>query len=289
MDKFNNILFPVDFSPQAAAAVPYVLEMAAVHQAQVTLYHAAWPPLPWYPSDGGVPVIDFNPGEMVALAGEQLEKFKERHFRGTSAGVIVEPGEPAAAIDAFAAERQIDLIMMPTHGCGFFRRLLLGSVTAKVLHDTHCAVWTGVHVEEEPPDGHKPISSMVCAIDLEPETPQLVRKAMELAEQHHATLHLVHCMPSAEAHLDKYFRAEFEPRLIAAVQEEIKALDQKLGKQFEVHLQAGVVPKVVRQGALHFGADLLVVARGVLQHKLGRLRTNTYSIIRDAPCPVISF
>ena len=34
--------------------------------------------------------------------------------------------------------------MMPTHGCGPLRRFLLGSVTAKVLHDVSTAVWTGL-------------------------------------------------------------------------------------------------------------------------------------------------
>ncbi len=40
---------------------------------------------------------------------------------------------------------------MPTHGYGPFRRFILGSVTAKVLHDADCPVWTGVHLEEAPP------------------------------------------------------------------------------------------------------------------------------------------
>ena len=42
---------------------------------------------------------------------------------------------------------------MPTHGYGPFRRFILGSNTAKVLHDADCPVWTGVHVEEIPAFG----------------------------------------------------------------------------------------------------------------------------------------
>ncbi len=37
---------------------------------------------------------------------------------------------------------ELDLIMMPTHGGRHFRSLLIGSVTAKVLHDVRCPVWT---------------------------------------------------------------------------------------------------------------------------------------------------
>ena len=39
------------------------------------------------------------------------------------------------------------VILMPTHGYGPFRRFILGSNTAKVLHDADCPVWTGVHLE----------------------------------------------------------------------------------------------------------------------------------------------
>jgi hypothetical protein len=34
------------------------------------------------------------------------------------------------------------MILMPTHGYGPFRQMLLGSVTAKVLHDSKCPVLT---------------------------------------------------------------------------------------------------------------------------------------------------
>jgi nucleotide-binding universal stress UspA family protein len=53
-------------------------------------------------------------------------------------------------------------------------------------------------------------------------------------------------------------------------------------------LGAGEVSHVVRQAALHHGADLVVIGRGHATRTLGRLRTNVYSIIRESPCPVIS-
>jgi hypothetical protein len=34
--------------------------------------------------------------------------------------------------------------------------------------------------------------------------------------------------------------------------------------------------------------DLLVIGRGVIEERLGRLRTNAYDIIRSSPCPVLS-
>src|SRR5207245_2957797 len=62
-----------------------------------------------------------------------------------AAGAIVSLGDPAAEITHYAEKNQVDLIMMPTHGYGRFRNMLLGSVTAKVLHDAHCPIWTAAH------------------------------------------------------------------------------------------------------------------------------------------------
>ncbi len=53
-------------------------------------------------------------------------------------------------------------------------------------------------------------------------------------------------------------------------------------------LGAGEVSHVVRDSALGHSADLVVIGRGRATRTLGRLRSNVYSIIRDAPCPVIS-
>jgi nucleotide-binding universal stress UspA family protein len=57
-------------------------------------------------------------------------------------------GDPAVAIVELARSEGMDLIIMPTHVYGRFRRLILGWTTAKLLHDADCAVLTGVHIEE---------------------------------------------------------------------------------------------------------------------------------------------
>jgi len=64
--------------------------------------------------------------------------------------VVLLKGDPAECIVRVAQENAVDLIVMPTHAHGRFRRFLLGSVTAKVLHDTDCPVLTGVHHEDKP-------------------------------------------------------------------------------------------------------------------------------------------
>jgi nucleotide-binding universal stress UspA family protein len=48
---------------------------------------------------------------------------------------VVLQGDPARQFVDFAHSSNTDLIVMPTHGYGQFRQFILGSITAKVLHD----------------------------------------------------------------------------------------------------------------------------------------------------------
>src|SRR2546430_1656501 len=81
----------------------------------------------------------------------------------------------------YAQDQGADLIMMPTHGYGVFRSLLLGSVTAKVLHDAACPVWTGVHVEETPPASAE-FANIMCAVDLTEKSIPAMQFASKLAQ-----------------------------------------------------------------------------------------------------------
>jgi nucleotide-binding universal stress UspA family protein len=75
--------------------------------------------------------------------------------------------------------------------------------------------------------------------------------------------------------------ARFWSKTVAKLQEEA-------GVAAPLCLGAGEVSHVVRDSALGHSADLVVIGRGRATHTLGRLRSHVYSIIRDAPCPVIS-
>jgi hypothetical protein len=76
---------------------------------------------------------------------------------------VVLEGDPARQIVDYAHEEKVDLIVMPTHGYGPFRQFILGSITAKVLHDADCPVWTGVHLEEAPQVTEPHRSGISCA------------------------------------------------------------------------------------------------------------------------------
>jgi nucleotide-binding universal stress UspA family protein len=287
MRAFQKILFPVDLSDSCTATAPYVAAMARRYNAEVTLLHVLEMPsgmIPdWY--GGAVPIIDTS--AIWEAETQATQSYLKDKFQGLKVQRMVVRGDAAGAIDDYARENGTDLIMMPTHGYGLFRTLLLGSVTAKVLHDTACPVWTGVHVEDSPAVSPE-FATVMCAVDRTEDSVAAMRFACRLAQENHARLFLVHAIPGAEVAPEKYFDTDLRHYLEEDARKTIGQLQQSAGVGAPLCLGAGEVSHVVRDSALGHTADLIVIGRGHATRTLGRLRSNVYSIIRDAPCPVIS-
>lgn len=204
------------------------------------------------------------------------------------AEAVVEEGDPSFDIAEYARNHAVDLIMMPTHGYGKFRSLLLGSVVSKVLHDADCAVWTAPHVEDPSMLAHLPCRSILVAVDRGVEQVPVLRCAAELAKEMGASLTLVHAVPGAETQTFETGGDEFSLFLLDAARKEMAKLQAEAGTSFEATVAAGKVGQVVRQTALDRHADLTIIGRGVMHEVFGRLRTQSYQIIRESPCPVLS-
>jgi nucleotide-binding universal stress UspA family protein len=287
MRAFQKILFPVDMSDSCTATAPFVEAMARKYNAEVTLLHVLEMPsglIPdWY--GGAVPVIDTT--AIWQAETEAAQSYLTDKFQGIKIHRVVVQGDAARSIDDYARENGTDLIMMPTHGYGLFRTLLLGSVTAKVLHDSPCPVWTGVHVEDTPAVSPE-FATIMCGVDRTEDSVATMRFACRLAHDNNAKLFLVHAIPGAEIAPDKYFDTDLRQYLEQDARKTIAHLQEVAGLAAPLCLGAGEVSHVVRDSALGHSADLVVIGRGKSTRTLGRLRSNVYSIIRDAPCPVIS-
>jgi nucleotide-binding universal stress UspA family protein len=284
MKTFSHILFPVDFSERCKAARPVVESWARRFHAKVTLLHTIQIPISSYGGADGYPIIVDVPG-LEAGAAKRLDRV-EIGVPGVTR--IVKMGDPAHEIVQYAAKNGVDLIMMATHGYGTFRSLLLGSTAAKVLHDAHCPVWTSAHIEAIPVEARTEIHSILCAIEVGKEAVPLIHSAQELAEACQAKLRLAHAVPVDETRPEKYLEGDLRAALVKTSSEEIAALQKQAGTDLEVCLEAGQVSHVVREAALAYHADLVVTGWGKLHLTFGRLRSTTYAIIRDSPCPVLS-
>jgi nucleotide-binding universal stress UspA family protein len=287
MQTFQKILFPVDMSDSCQAAAPWVEKMAKRFNASVTLLHVLEMP-PAYATDwyGFMAMVDMSAIRDSRI--NELSVFLKDEFAGIPVSRVMLEGAPETIISRYAREQGFDLIMMPTHGYGTFRSLLLGSVTAKVLHDAVCPVWTGVHVEQAPPPAPK-FESIMCAIDLTEKSIPAMKFAARLSEDVRAKLWLVHAVPGADVRPEKYFDGDLQQYLEEEARKTIQDMQTTAGiKAAGICLGAGDAARVVREAAEHHAAELVVAGRGHATRTLGRLRTRVYSIIRESPCPVIS-
>jgi len=286
MLAIKHILFPIDFSERCCAAAPFVEAMGPRFGAKITLMSVATPY--WYAGgDPGVPmVIDMD--EVTGQLRQRLDNALTRELSGFEVDRVVDVGDPAEIITRYAHHEGVDLIMMPTHGYGPFRSFLLGSVTAKVLHDAQCPVWTAAHVEEHPVKDHAACRNVLCAVDGTPKSAPLVEWAAQFAKHNGASLRLVHVIGGIEGWPERQINQEFEEMMRKEARAVVERLERGICVEAPLCVATGDVAGAVREEARRHGADLVVIGRGLLHETLGRLRTHSYGIIRQAPCPVIS-
>ncbi len=198
---------------------------------------------------------------------------------------LVAKGDPAHAIVLTSRDEKADLIVMPSHGFGAFYRFLLGSVTAKVLHESECPVWTGAHLEEAP--AKLDLRHILCALDLKAHSQTTIVRATEWAAEFGARLTLVHVTPGVEMYGPggTYVDEKWKAMLVNTAMERMAAFQQGMGTHLEVLIVNGDVPGALQRAAKDAQADLLMVG---CRPSGGRLRTNGYAIIRESQIPVLS-
>jgi nucleotide-binding universal stress UspA family protein len=289
MPLLERILVPVDFSERSLGASRYVEAFAANRECDITLVHVTTP-LNYELSaiDIGGAALDELNSDRAAEYRARLDEFLKDELAPFHVDRVLLDGDPARRIVEYAHENRTSLIVMPTHGYGLFRRFLLGSVTAKVLHDADCPIMTGVHVEGAP-NGHDiRFRKVIAALDLCPgQALKPLAWAAKFAEEYGAELTVAHAYPS----LDRRGGEEVEGWRDTArrtAEEELLRMQQKLGLNVPMVMEAGDPATIVSSLAARESADLLVIGRGSAAGVFGRLRANAYGIIRQSPCPVVS-
>jgi nucleotide-binding universal stress UspA family protein len=279
MIDFRRILFPVDFSDQSRAVAPFVAAMAQCFDSEITVLHVI-----------DVPASDEASGinRAQADATVAIDQFIAQQFSRAAVFPTVIKGDAAQQIVAYAHEQHTGLIMMPTHGYGPFRALLLGSVTAKVLHDVHCPVWTGIHAENMMSHSADRWKRLLCAVDTNEHGEAVLKWAWEFARTQNLELHVVHAVSGAGGVFTEQNDPSMYEFLFDVAREQVAKLQARAGTECEVHLMEGSVGNAVHRAALECEADLIVIGRGAIHSSLGRLKNSSYRIVQSAPCPVIS-
>lgn len=131
MFPFKRILIPTDFSASSNAAVSYAEEMAK--GAEVQLFHLHVPGRTGENFEADFPIGPFVRSAAAPPSASEAPAGPRREY-------AIRIGTPAEEINRYARDREIDVIVMGTHGRSGVPHLVMGSVTEEVLRTTGCPV-----------------------------------------------------------------------------------------------------------------------------------------------------
>jgi nucleotide-binding universal stress UspA family protein len=132
MDILKKILAPTDFSDLSARGVRYACQLAKDVGAEVTIFNVVT-----------VDESGINKREMEEHK-QRLDEFVAKSVADVGANLrirkLVDAGQAYVAIVDCAENERIDLIVMSSHGRSGLSRMLIGSVTDKVLRGAPCPI-----------------------------------------------------------------------------------------------------------------------------------------------------
>jgi universal stress protein A len=152
--RLRKILVPVDHSNCSRAALEYALFLAERFDAKIEVLHVVETP----PDGEEHTVVKPDTGEEELLSELLMQQGKKAeaeflapfvHGRKIPIARSLLTGRPAKVIVTAAADREADLIVMGTHGRSGFDRLIMGSVTERVLRSAPCPVVVVRQPDEE--------------------------------------------------------------------------------------------------------------------------------------------
>jgi nucleotide-binding universal stress UspA family protein len=278
---FEKILCPVDFSAYSNLALKYAIALAKESKADLIVYHSV-PDL--------IQVSNYMEGNFIQTVTENLiasgrEKLQEYTSRLIPKDVTykqrVGTGSAAEVILQIASKQKVDLIVMGTHGYSGFDKYLIGSVTNRVLHKCTIPVLAVCnprhHFIHEGAQHPVSIRRILCALDLEPNSPRIAQMGLALAGTYQSEIHFF-CALKRD-----YDNEQEQIRMM-------RELVEMEGKEIKAHftVKYGEPAKEILELAEHGNMDLVIMGhhtRKTLEEYL--LGSVTKRVIPNCACPVL--
>ena len=198
MIEIQRILCPIDFSDFSRRALDHAVAIARWYKATITAVHVdSLIDVVGYPAPmAGIPAA-WTVSHRAGLPAT-LQRFVEPESApGVVIEAVVREGPAVAEILAQAAAMSADLIVMGTHGASGFERLVLGSVTEKVLRKAACPVLTVPRaVPDAVPTAPVVFKRIVCGVDFSDCSLAALKYALSLAQEADGQLTVVHVLTS---------------------------------------------------------------------------------------------
>jgi nucleotide-binding universal stress UspA family protein len=305
MVEIRRILCPIDFSDYSRRAVDHAMAIARWYGSTITIayVYSSAPVVTYAAGPPGFDSIALTPVDRDRLL-EEVKRFTEAESApGIVVDALIREGHPASEILSLASAMNADLLVMGTHGRSGFERLLLGSVTERVLRKARCPVLTVPrrHLDAVPAT---PVlfKEILCPVDFSDCSMRALNYAMSLAQEADAHLAVLHVMAhelehaadlsemtGADEHLSV---ADFRRRREDSARERLaQAVPEAVAAYCKVNtmVSSGKPSREILRIAAERQSDLIVIGiQGRDAADLLFFGSTTQHVVRHATCPVLT-
>jgi nucleotide-binding universal stress UspA family protein len=284
--ELKNILFSTDFSPAAAAALPYAGILAKRFGANLFALHVRAPVINPMTPPAGWPALE------KAAELEEIERRKSLRnaIPGIGPTVLIKEGGIWENLQAAIRKFNIDLLVIGTHGRAGFGKLLLGSAAEEIFRDAPCPVLTvGPHVPSEL-NREGEFTRILYAASFAAESAAAAPYAVSLAQEYQAKLTLLHVLEDPKAGefvVPQDLMASSKLRLVNLVPPEAE-----LWCEPDYIVERGQVAEKILDVAKNRHADLIVLGVhrpvGVPGAATHLPIATAHYVVANAHCPVLT-
>jgi nucleotide-binding universal stress UspA family protein len=291
MPNIQTILCPIDFSEFSVNAYEYAESLARHYKAKLLLQHVLFSlkPIDWwsiYPES-----YEHDCQKLRAVTEEKLQQFAKQHARTEiQPTYYVQDGPATDLILSLAEAEAVNLIVMGTHGLRGVDRLMLGSVTERVLRRARCPVLAvrkpGHHLKNSTQDrGPIHLRRILLCTDFSDHARHASKFALSMAKEYGAELTLLHVLEHFPSSTDlQHATMEVMKQL-----EEIAAAHKRNSYIVNHVVRVGKPYQQIIQFAVETQSDLAIMGvRGSGALDTGVFGSTTYRVVQLGPCPVLA-
>lgn len=292
MLEIKLIHCPVDFSEFSIRAYLYALSLAEHYGAKLVAQHVV--EISHYPyADYVASTGDYAEFSRTLREGrkQQLQEFVKTHSHEVvRSELVVHEGTAPDCILSYAAKHSADLIVLGTHGRRGYDRVVLGSVTNRVMRRASCPVLAICNPQQssaesqEPQHSHQLRRILFCT-DFSENSERAFNYAVSATQEYDAELTLLHVVE--------------ETRNPDKAQAAMATATGRLDKMISIEMGGALkVKKAVRMGkpyqqiielAVEAQTDTIVMGvRGRGSVDLAVFGSTTYRVLQLGPCPVLA-
>ncbi|HUL35192.1 MAG TPA: universal stress protein [Candidatus Eisenbacteria bacterium] len=283
--SISKILVTTDFSEVSDRALEFAITLARRYDARIYLTHVISPD----PFQFAEPQLAQATYEKVRQAAEEgiTDILISGKLRGVPHEVLMEEGNVWPVVEQLVSKHEIDLVVAGTHGRGKMQKLFIGSVAEEIFRKADCAVLTvGPRVQ----NGEKKeveLNHLLFATDFGPGAEKAAAYAFSLAQEHNATLTILHVVESVTAYTEESIARQREINTVRLRKLMPEGSENWCKPEFRVTF--GAATEEILIAARESKADMIVMGAKARNSLAGHApMTIAYNVVSKATCPVLT-